>query len=194
MLVEKTKPSTSLTRREKFERAMANPGQWWAVLNARAQFRTIPQLPFSVRLHGRAHIAGGQRIRLGERVHMLGTTVPVELCAFGRGQIEIGDRTFVNYGVSIAAWDRVSIGEDCLIGQYTIINDNDFHDVENKLCLPPSAPVILEDRVWLGARVIVQKGVRIGSDAVISAGSVVTRDVPPRSVAAGVPARVLRSF
>jgi acetyltransferase-like isoleucine patch superfamily enzyme len=194
MISELPGTRTALSRREQFERFRANPGQLWAVLNARARLRSVPNLPLSVRLHGRARIVGGRQIRLGERVHMLGTTVPIELGALGRGRIEIGDGTFINYGVSIAAWDHVSIGQDCLIGQYTIINDNDFHDVEDKLCLPPSASVVIEDRVWLGARVIVQKGVRIGHDAVISAGSVVTRDVPPRSVAAGVPARVLRSF
>jgi acetyltransferase-like isoleucine patch superfamily enzyme len=54
--------------------------------------------------------------------------------------------------------------------------------------------VVIEDRVWLGARAIVLKGVRIGHDAVIGAGAVVTSDVPPRSVAVGVPARVVRQF
>jgi acetyltransferase-like isoleucine patch superfamily enzyme len=53
-------------------------------------------------------------------------------------------------------------------------------------------PVAIEDRVWIGARAIILKGVTVGHDAVVAAGSVVTRDVPPRTVAAGVPARVVR--
>ncbi|MBV9596820.1 MAG: hypothetical protein JOZ87_08145 [Chloroflexi bacterium] len=53
-------------------------------------------------------------------------------------------------------------------------------------------PVVIEDRVWIGARAIVLKGVTVGHDAVIGAGSVVTRDVPARAVVAGVPARLLR--
>jgi acetyltransferase-like isoleucine patch superfamily enzyme len=54
-----------------------------------------------------------------------------------------------------------------------------------------SAPIVIGDRAWIGARAIVLKGVTIGHDAVIGAGSVVTRDVPPRAVVGGVPAREL---
>jgi acetyltransferase-like isoleucine patch superfamily enzyme len=60
--------------------------------------------------------------------------------------------------------------------------------------LGQSKPIILEDDVWLGARVIVLKGVTIGQGAVIGAGSVVTRDIPPHSVAVGQPARVVKTF
>jgi len=164
------------------------------VINAQLRLRRISRLPLSTRLIGRARVCGGRRIAFGERVLILGSTVPVEIAALGDGRIEIGDGTFINYGTSIAAYELVSIGRMCRIGQYAIINDNDFHDVEDKQALPPSKPVVIEDGVWLGARVIVQKGVRIGHDAVVSAGSVVTRDIPPRCVAAGVPARVMRRF
>jgi galactoside O-acetyltransferase len=58
--------------------------------------------------------------------------------------------------------------------------------------LPPSDPVVIEDNVWIGSKVVILPGVRIGSRAVIGAGSVVTKDIPPRCVAAGNPARVLR--
>lgn len=57
----------------------------------------------------------------------------------------------------------------------------------------PIQPIIIEDDVWLGARVIILPGVRVGTGSVIGAGSVVTRDVVPYSIAAGNPARVIRS-
>jgi acetyltransferase-like isoleucine patch superfamily enzyme len=185
------------------------PGRTWAqylarmvrepslvieALNARYRLRGLHRLPLTTRLVGRARVFGHSRITLGDRVLLLGTTVPVEIAALGKGRIDIGDGTSINYGTSIAAYDSVTIGRNCRIGQYVIINDNDFHDIENKLLLPPSRPVILEDGVWLGARVIVQKGVHIGHDAVIGAGSVVTRDIPARCVAAGMPARAVRWF
>ncbi len=75
-----------------------------------------------------------------------------------------------------------------------MIMDSDFHRVEDKSWDTSGVPIILEDRVWIGNRSIVLKGVRIGHDAVVAAGSVVTHDVPPRTVVAGVPARVVRTF
>jgi maltose O-acetyltransferase len=70
--------------------------------------------------------------------------------------------------------------------------DNDQHDIIRHWELPKSEPVIIEDHVWIGSKTVILPGVRIGSHAVIGAGSIVTKDVPPRCVAAGNPARVLR--
>ncbi len=120
--------------------------------------------------------------------------MPFELAVERGAKLTIGEGTFINYGVSIGVTEAVTIGRDCQIGQYTIINDNDYHDISDKRVRPPSKPVVIGDRVWLGARVIVTKGVTIGDDAVIGAGSVVTHDVPARCLAAGVPARELRRF
>jgi maltose O-acetyltransferase len=60
--------------------------------------------------------------------------------------------------------------------------------------MPASAPIVLEENVWIGIRAIVLRGVTIGQGSVIGAGSVVVNDVPPRSLAAGVPARVIRTL
>jgi maltose O-acetyltransferase len=74
--------------------------------------------------------------------------------------------------------------------------DNDFHRVEpeRRLERPPSAPIVIGENVWVGARVIVMAGVTVGDDSCIGAGSVVTADVPPRTLVAGVPARVIREL
>jgi maltose O-acetyltransferase len=74
--------------------------------------------------------------------------------------------------------------------------DNDFHrlEPERRNERPESKPIVLEDNVWLGGRVIVLAGVTIGEDSVIGAGSVVTSDIPPKVIAAGVPARVIRGL
>lgn len=176
----------------KIRRVLTHPSTAWSLLNAQLRLRRAGHVPFSIRLSGRARAGGGGRITLGDRLNIIGTTVPVELIAAPGAELLIGDGTFINYGSSIAAQESVSIGRDCAIGQYAIINDNDYHQIDDKRRMPPSAPVVLEDRVWLGARVTVLKGVRIGHDAVIGAGSVVTRDIPPCSVAVGVPARVVR--
>jgi maltose O-acetyltransferase len=74
--------------------------------------------------------------------------------------------------------------------------DNDFHRIEpdRRDEMPDSAPIVLGENVWVGGRVIVLNGVTIGRDSVIGAGSVVSSDIPPRSVAAGVPAKVIRAL
>lgn len=146
------------------------------------------------RVSGHPRIFNHGSIIIGERVHIKATTVPVELAAINGGCIEIGDQTFLNYGVSISAHQLVRIGQRCLLGSYVNILDNNWHDIVDRSRTPPSKPVVLEDNVWLGNQVIVLPGVTIGHDAVVGAGAVVVRDVPPRSVAVGNPARVIRSF
>jgi maltose O-acetyltransferase len=150
---------------------------------------------FGARLFGSCRVSGRDGIHIGERLLMLGGTAPCELTTHHGGRLEIGDRVFVNYGTSISAHTLVRIGNDCKIGQHTIILDCDYHNMDHPLHdggHGPSRPVVLEDGVWLSARVTVLKGVTIGRSSVVAAGSVVTRDVPAGVLAGGVPARVLR--
>lgn len=166
-----------------------------AVVRARGAFRGCQQVGSGARLYGRCRVSGASGIRIGERLLMLSHNVPCELTAHDDGRLEIGDRVFVNYGASISAHTLVRIGNDCKIGQHAIILDCDYHDLEHPLHdggHGPSRPVVLEDGVWLSARVTVLKGVRIGRSSVIAAGSVVTRDIPAGVLAGGMPARVLR--
>lgn len=162
------------------------------ILNAQLRMRGRAKAPLSVRLRGRIHLSGDGEVVLGEGVCFNGTVVPVELVTYESGRIEIGSRTFINYGSSIAARASVKIGADCLLGHYTFVMDNDQHDIVRHMELPQSGPVVIEDHVWIGSKVTILAGVRIGSRAVIGAGSIVTKDVPARCVVAGNPARVLR--
>jgi maltose O-acetyltransferase len=77
-----------------------------------------------------------------------------------------------------------------------MLMDNDFHrmEPERRNEQPPSQPIILEENVWIGARAIILRGVRIGAGSVIGAASVVAEDVPPRSVVTGQKARVVREL
>ncbi len=179
-----------------FRDGLANPG-WalttgMAVLRARWDLRHCQQLGARPRLFGRCMVANYGDIRIGDRLLMYGGTVRCELTAHAGGRLEIGNRAFINYGCSISAHQHVRIGDGCLIGQYGIIMDCDYHSPEGGADHGVVRPIWIGDRAWIGARVIILKGVTIGSDAVIAAGSVVTRDVPANAVAAGVPAAVVR--
>lgn len=127
---------------------------------------------------------------------MTGHIVPVQLVVEDGAELAIGDRTFVNHGVSIGVTRSVTIGAGCNLGPYVDIADSSFHFVEpdRRDERPPSDPVRVGRNVWLGVRVIVLPGTSIGDDSVIGAGSVVTGDIPPRSLAVGSPARVIRSL
>ncbi len=149
-----------------------------------------------IRVSGRPRISTAGTMRIADRVQIYSTLARSELVAEHGATLEIGSRTLVNFGTSIVATGKVSVGAHCHIGPHCMIMDTGYHEIdpERRLETPEPQPVTIEDNVWLGARVIVMPGVTIGRDSVIGAGSVVTADVPPRTVAAGVPAKVVKAL
>jgi acetyltransferase-like isoleucine patch superfamily enzyme len=110
--------------------------------------------------------------------------------------VAIGEGTFFNRNVALVAIDRVEIGAGCLFAPGCFITDHDhrFEDHARTIDeqgLTSRGPVRIGDHVWCGANVVITSGVTIGERSVIGANSVVTRDIPPNSVAAGAPARVM---
>ncbi|MGE0600081.1 MAG: DapH/DapD/GlmU-related protein [Dehalococcoidia bacterium] len=161
-------------------------------LRARWQLRKADHVG-SARVIGKVRVrkAGGT-LRIGDRVLFEGTILPIELAAWG-ADLSIGDGTYINYGTNISARAGVTIGNNVAIGQYSIIMDDDYHSPMDHRQQGKRAPIVIEDDAWLGARVIVLRGARIGTGAVIGANSVVTGIIPPHSIAVGSPARVIRS-
>jgi acetyltransferase-like isoleucine patch superfamily enzyme len=166
-------------------------------LSARWSLRRATRVGKRVQLMGRLKVLNRKgTLVVGDRVRFHAHVAPSSLVVLEGGELLIGDRTFINYGADICATGRITIGEECRIGAYCNIIDNDFHqvDLEHRDEMPPSREVVLEPRVWLGNRVTILPGVRIGYGSVIAAGSVVTKSVPPMVVAGGVPARVIRAM
>jgi len=115
-----------------------------------------------------------------------------------RGRIRIGGGTFLNLGVMVAAEQLVEIGEHCMAANGCLITDGNhrFDDPEKPVPwqgFTTKGPTIIGDNVWLGANVVVTSGVTIGRRSVIGSNSVVTADIPPFSIAAGAPARVIKA-
>ena len=130
----------------------------------------------------------GGRIEVGNCAFFPG----VRLECWRGARIGIGDGTYLNRNTEVTALGSVSIGRGCMIGRDVIIMDSDQHAMPGEKL--EIAPVSIEDGVWIGARAMVLKGVRIGRGSVIGAGAIVTRSIPAGSIAVGQPARVIREL
>jgi acetyltransferase-like isoleucine patch superfamily enzyme len=112
----------------------------------------------------------------------------------GGGCIAIGRWSLICPGVRIGSAASVEVGDSCMLASNAYLTDCDWHDAYDRLAIGRSAPVVLEENVWVGDSAIVCKGVRIGRNSIIGAGAVVTRDIPANVVAAGNPAQVVREL
>lgn len=180
-------------------------GTYWS-LRARVQLR-IRGVPFpkGFVVLGPLGLSARGRIRIGENVTIVnhsrynraGINHPTQLVAGQGATLTIGDNTGIS-GAAIFCSESITIGNHVLIGANCNIYDTDFHPIdfmdrrERRLC--DTAPIVIEDDVWLGEGVTVLKGVRIGSRSVIAAGSVVTSHIPPDCLAGGVPCKVIRTL
>lgn len=125
---------------------------------------------------------------------------PVKLFADRPGaKIVIGDNTRI-HGTCIHAYNLITVGSNCLIAANCQIIDGNGHDlsfenVDNRINTHGgNKAVAIEDSVWLGANTIILPGVKIGRGSVISANSVVTKDIPPKTLAGGNPAVILKEY
>lgn len=146
-------------------------------------------------------------IKIGERMSLRSTLVsnplgpnhPVILSTRrASATLTIGD-DFGMTGGSIVVDEQVNIGNRVWVGANTIIADTDFHPIDPDIRkVRPldanTAPIIIDDDVFIGMNCLILKGVTIGERSVIGAGSIVTRDVPPLAIVAGNPARVIRQL
>ena len=121
----------------------------------------------------------------------------VWITAPGDARVRIGSGTFLNIAVMVAAVELVEIGDHCMFANGCFITDGNhrFDDADKPVPwqgFDSKGPTRVGDNVWCGAHVVITSGVTIGERCVIGANSVVTRDLPPHSIAAGAPAKVLR--
>ena len=113
--------------------------------------------------------------------------------------VTIGEGTFLNRNVMVAATDRVEIGAHCMFANGCFITDGNHRFDDPEVPVPwqgftSKGPTVIGDNVWAGANVVFTSGVTVGERCVIGANSVVTTDIPPHSIAAGAPARVIKTI
>lgn len=148
--------------------------------------------------HRRSLMRFGEGLSLRSTLHSnpLGANHPVILCTWQPGAVlEIGNHFAMTGGAVIAA-QRITIGNNVAVGANTTIIDTDFHPLNpaQRKTNPQdaqTAPVVIEDDVFIGMNCLILKGVTIGQGSVIGAGSVVTRHVPAGTIVAGNPAKII---
>ena len=145
---------------------------------------------------GNGRISVGDDVRVGTR-----NTWVVGFKVSENAELVIGNRVSVNYQTSISVATRVEIGDDTMIAGNVQIYDNISHPLSpsrrlrhESFTLDEAAPITIGKNVWIGNAAIVMRGVTIGDNAVVAAGSIVTKDVRPDTLVAGSPARVIKSI
>ena len=113
-----------------------------------------------------------------------------DIIVFENGKLELGSG-FFNSNVKIRCKNHIKIGRNVAISHDVTIMDSDAHKVFRK-DYKMTSPVIIGDNVWIGSRAMILKGVNIGNGAIVAAGAVVTKDVPPNCMVAGVPAKIIK--
>lgn len=113
-------------------------------------------------------------------------------CDFGRNLV-LGRGVFINSGCHFQDQGGITIGDGALIGHNVVLAtlNHDPSPARRATLLP--APIVIGEKVWIGASATLLPGVHIGDGAIVAAGAVVTRDVPPRTIVAGVPARPIKT-
>jgi len=172
--------------------------RWWVEHRIRPQFDSLGQYP-AVHSPWSLQISG-EKIIAGDFLHLIShRNKPVCLTTWRskqqQGEITIGNYCLISPGVQITSAERISIGDNSMLAAEVVISDSDWHGIYNRVrpfrC---SAPVTIHNNVWIGLRAIIGKGLSIGENSIVGAGSVVTNDVPANVIVAGNPARVVKNL
>lgn len=138
-----------------------------------------------IKTHERSTLYMGENshLKLNGRFTMHGHS---SIMVHDGAHLEIGNNTYIN-GTSIDCSHHISIGSDCAIADGVHIMDNSWHSPSDK-----KQKIIIGNNVWIATGAMILPGVKIGDGAVVAAGAVVTKEVPPRCMVAGVPAKVVK--
>jgi acetyltransferase-like isoleucine patch superfamily enzyme len=145
-------------------------------------------------------ITGQGRIEIGDDVTIDGKIGIGFAARFAsRPALRIGSHVYIGHSCSFTVAKSVSIGDHCYLAGNVTILDSPGHPLDpeaRKAGSPPAdedvQPVAVGDNVWIAQRAIIMPGVTIGEGSVVAAGAIVTHDVPPNTLVAGVPARVVK--
>ena len=181
--------------------------QFFKKLSKKRRFRkfSIHHHTLSIGPQSNCKSENKNNIVIGANCEILGS-----LCSMGNGKITIGNCTTIRYNSFVGSVDSILIGNHVIISNNVKFYDNNHHPTSpserKQMCIDgfygdawswkhaEHAPIVVEDNVWIGEWVTILKGVTIGEGSIIGCNSVVTKDIPPYSVAAGNPAKVVKQL
>ena len=131
------------------------------------------------------------KVVAGQNLKLSSSHLPITIISYRNAMISIGNDVIIGGGCIITAAEGVQIGDSTIMGPYTIIIDSDGHGIDD--APTKTAPIKIGRHVWIGDRVTILKGVTIGDNSIIGAGSVITRDVERNTIVAGNPAKKIGS-
>ncbi len=158
---------------------------------AQIELRRCDHFGPGARVAGRVRVENRGSIVIGSGFRVDASYCAVELVSETGGAIEIGELVFLNFGTMLYARQLVRIGDRSKVGQYSILADCEVPEAQGAFWEKPK-PIVIGKDVWIAGRVTVLPGSTIGNGSVITAGSIVSGEIPSRVLAGGVPARVLR--
>lgn len=167
------------------------PRRWPQGLRILVYGRRFTSLGGAPNLIGWPDISNDGELHVGKGFTLMGGIHRCSLGVYPNAVLRIGDNVVINNGTIISTRIRVTIGDGTGIGYHVLIMDSDGH------ALVPGepineGPITIGRHVWIASKAAILQGVTIGDFAVVATGAVVTRDVPPYAVVAGVPARVIK--
>jgi acetyltransferase-like isoleucine patch superfamily enzyme len=113
-----------------------------------------------------------------------------DIMVFKNAKLNLGSG-YINRYAKIRCYSSITIGYDVAISENVSIWDSDAHAIKGKEHLM-TQPIVIGNHVWIGTNVTILKGVTIGDNAIIASGSIVTKDIPAKCLAAGIPAKVIK--
>ena len=171
------------------------------------RFKSWAKIGKNLKIHAKADCVSEKKgcIQIGDNCEICG-----RLESQGEGKITIGNNTGIYHETRIGSVCSVEIGNCVLIANHVHIYDNNNHPTSPKLrkeiCMngfrgeisrwgmSKSAPVVIEDNAWIGEYAAILKGVTVGKGSIVASHAVVTKDVPPYTIVAGNPARVVKTI
>lgn len=170
---------------------LLKPGHWPKLLKNLVYARRFTSLGGPVTFSGWPEIANSGTLHVGKGLTMMCTIARSSIGVYPGATVHVGENVVINNGTIIAARVGVTIGDGTGIGYHVLIMDSDGHPL-----VPgeptQEGPITIGKHVWIASKAAIMQGVTIGDYAVVATGAVVTKDVPPYAVVAGVPAKVIK--
>lgn len=148
-----------------------------------------------------------EQVKIGEKC-CLACLIQAYCC----GEVSIGDRVYIGTRTVLQAKESIRVGNDVIISDNALLTDNNNHPTSPEMRIimtacedymhdelwtwkyAESKPIVIEDNVWIGRNAVVMKGVTVGRGSIVALGAVVTHDVPPYTVVAGNPAKIVKKL